>query len=421
MPCVGTACARPSHGRLAGYHAPMTEHTRPSLTLVLPAYNEAARLPAALDELFGYLGRERARTGRRTVGRRSWGRGTCSSWTMAPTDATAASSRRVPRRPRGPTAARRGLRVLRLPHGGKGAAVRAGMLAATGDLVVFADSDMATPPDQLPLLTEALADHDVALGSRVQPDGSGPASEPARLSADAGQGLPRSRRALGHGPGARTRSAASRASGARSARTCSRASGSRASCSTPRSSTSRAGAATPWPSCPSSGRTSVAPGCASGPTLALPGRCGTCCASRSSTGVSGRRRAPTAGHAASLSAGWPATRDAIGDVGRAHTAVCRTRTYTASPVSTTTVRPMSRTDADAVPLRIQSGRLRRHPPIGMGRPSLAATAGATPFSRWTFHRAWWDAYGSTAMSSTPRYRRGLPTRASRRTSSPSCP
>ena len=64
------------------------------------------------------------------------------------------------------------LRVLRVPHGGKGAAVRAGMLAATGDLVIFADADMATPPDQIPLLTAALVDHDVALGSRIQPDGS---------------------------------------------------------------------------------------------------------------------------------------------------------------------------------------------------------------------------------------------------------
>jgi len=27
---------------------------------------------------------------------------------------------------------------------------------------------------------------------------------------------------------------------------------------------------------------------------------------------------------------------------------------------------------------------------------LAATPAATPFSRWTFHRAWWDAYGETA-------------------------
>ena len=51
-----------------------------------------------------------------------------------------------------------------MPHGGKGAAVRAGMLAATADLIVFADADMATPPDQLPLLVAALADHDVALG-----------------------------------------------------------------------------------------------------------------------------------------------------------------------------------------------------------------------------------------------------------------
>jgi dolichyl-phosphate beta-glucosyltransferase len=46
------------------------------------------------------------------------------------------------------------------------------MLAATGDIVIFTDADMATPPDQIPLLLEALRDHDVALGSRIQPDGS---------------------------------------------------------------------------------------------------------------------------------------------------------------------------------------------------------------------------------------------------------
>jgi dolichyl-phosphate beta-glucosyltransferase len=45
------------------------------------------------------------------------------------------------------------------------------MLAADSDLTVFADADMATPPDQLPKLVDALADHDVALGSRIQPDG----------------------------------------------------------------------------------------------------------------------------------------------------------------------------------------------------------------------------------------------------------
>ena len=63
------------------------------------------------------------------------------------------------------------LELLTVAHGGKGAAVRAGMLAADSDLIVFADADMATPADQLPLLTRALADHDVALGSRIQPNG----------------------------------------------------------------------------------------------------------------------------------------------------------------------------------------------------------------------------------------------------------
>ncbi len=64
------------------------------------------------------------------------------------------------------------LALLSVPHGGKGAAVRAGMLAAETDLAIFADADMATPPDQLPLLVEALHEHDLALGSRIQPDGS---------------------------------------------------------------------------------------------------------------------------------------------------------------------------------------------------------------------------------------------------------
>jgi hypothetical protein len=60
------------------------------------------------------------------------------------------------------------------------------MLAAESDLVLFADADLATPPDQLPLLTDALATHDIALGSRVHPDGS-----------DRRQTQPRHRRALG--------------------------------------------------------------------------------------------------------------------------------------------------------------------------------------------------------------------------------
>jgi dolichyl-phosphate beta-glucosyltransferase len=139
--------------------------------LVLPAFNEAERIGPALDELFGYLHR-----------RNSHGRDGAPGATYLPaqievlvvddgsTDDTAAIVEA--RTEAAGTSPGLHLHVLRVPHGGKGAAVRAGVLAATGDLVVFADADMATPPDQIPLLVEALVDHDVALGSRVQPDGS---------------------------------------------------------------------------------------------------------------------------------------------------------------------------------------------------------------------------------------------------------
>jgi dolichyl-phosphate beta-glucosyltransferase len=137
-----------------------------SLGIILPAYNEEARLGPALDELFGWL---------------------CAAGNRLPdtvdvmvvddgsTDGTAELVRRRTEyvgedaeRPSDCPA----LRLLTVPHGGKGSAVRAGMLAAPGELLIFADADMATPPDQLPLLVTALAEADVALGSRIQPDGS---------------------------------------------------------------------------------------------------------------------------------------------------------------------------------------------------------------------------------------------------------
>jgi dolichyl-phosphate beta-glucosyltransferase len=142
-----------------------------SLTLVLPAFNEAERIEPALDELFGYLRRrgELARDG-------------APGSAMLPdrievlvvddgsSDATADLVRARPEAQPGDNTEE--LRVITVPHGGKGAAVRAGMLAATTELVVFTDADMATPPDQIPLLVEALETADVALGSRIQPDGS---------------------------------------------------------------------------------------------------------------------------------------------------------------------------------------------------------------------------------------------------------
>jgi dolichyl-phosphate beta-glucosyltransferase len=144
--------------------------TAASLTIVLPAYNEEERLGAALDELFGYL-RRRAPTGRDGAPGAAALPATIDVLVVddGSTDATAELVRT--RTEFGADGDVR-LRLLQVPHAGKGAAVRAGMLAADGDLVVFADADMATPPDQLPLIADALERADVALGSRIQPDGS---------------------------------------------------------------------------------------------------------------------------------------------------------------------------------------------------------------------------------------------------------
>lgn len=59
-------------------------------------------------------------------------------------------------------------RVLRQPvNRGKGAAVRAGMLVATGRTVVFTDADLAYPPEQIVQLVEPVeSGWDVVVGSR---------------------------------------------------------------------------------------------------------------------------------------------------------------------------------------------------------------------------------------------------------------
>jgi dolichyl-phosphate beta-glucosyltransferase len=150
---------------------PSGEPTPRSLTIVVPAFNEAERIGPALDELFEYLDGEPyaipAQVDVMVVDDGS-------------TDATAAI---VAARPEAGGPASGGdapprtlkgtrLRLLQAPHAGKGAAVRTGMLAATGDIVVFTDADMATPPDQLPKLVAALTKADVAVGSRIQSDGT---------------------------------------------------------------------------------------------------------------------------------------------------------------------------------------------------------------------------------------------------------
>lgn len=133
-----------------------------SLTIVLPAYNEQSRIGPALDELFDYL-RDPTNQGMPEV-----------VDVLVVDDGSAdrtvelVKERAEAMGASGPAS----LRVLEVPHAGKGWAVRSGMLAAESDVVVFADADMATPPSELPKLLAALESADVALGSRIQRDGS---------------------------------------------------------------------------------------------------------------------------------------------------------------------------------------------------------------------------------------------------------
>ena len=158
-----------------------------SLAIVLPAYNEEARLGPALDELFAYLRAAPKEALPELVSvlivDDGSSDGTANLVRRRPEFAGDGSAGVAPRERGCPP-----LVLLSLPHGGKGSAVRAGMLAAQGDVLVFADADMATPPDQLPNLVRALRDADVALGSRIQPDGS-----------DMRASQPRFRRLVGRG------------------------------------------------------------------------------------------------------------------------------------------------------------------------------------------------------------------------------
>ena len=59
------------------------------------------------------------------------------------------------------------LRVLRLRNNsGKGAAIKLGTAAATAPVVLFMDADMSVDPKQIPRLTSAIGQSDVAIGSR---------------------------------------------------------------------------------------------------------------------------------------------------------------------------------------------------------------------------------------------------------------
>ncbi len=135
-------------------------------SVIIPAFNEVARLPPYLDDVVGFFD----------------GRGEPYEVLVVDdgsTDATADTVRAL-------AARHSALRLIALDRNhGKGAAVRAGMLAAAGEFRLFTDADGATPIGELKRLEPALlAGAHVVVGSRVLLDpGVAVRARPHRIAA----------------------------------------------------------------------------------------------------------------------------------------------------------------------------------------------------------------------------------------------
>ena len=120
----------------------------PELSIIIPSYNEEARLPATLERIAAYVSASRRETEILVVDDGS-------------TDRTAAVAESF----RGKL---RSLRVLSNDvNRGKGFSVRHGMLEARGRIVLFTDADLSAPIEEADKLIEALTNNDLAIGSRA--------------------------------------------------------------------------------------------------------------------------------------------------------------------------------------------------------------------------------------------------------------
>ena len=120
---------------------------RPDLSIVIPAFNEAAGIEATLSELMAYL-RLRPWTWEiRVVDDGS------TDETVRKVEAFAQSEPRVV--------------LQKEPHGGKGAAVRAGFLASDAAYRFLCDADLSMPVAELSrFMPPDLGNADIAIGSR---------------------------------------------------------------------------------------------------------------------------------------------------------------------------------------------------------------------------------------------------------------
>ena len=133
------------------------ERAAPFVSIVMPAYNEEARLPAGLDRVIAFLA-EQPFAGEIVIA----------------DDGSRDRTPDIVRERMAALPANVSMRLLQHDRNrGKGAAIRTAVLAAAGRYVFFMDADLATPVEEaLKLLDELKRGAAVVAGSRIQPDGS---------------------------------------------------------------------------------------------------------------------------------------------------------------------------------------------------------------------------------------------------------
>lgn len=124
----------------------------PQISIVIPAYNEAARLSVTLRAILTYLNEHEPDAELIVVDDGS------NDDTAAVAEASLANTPRVATRV-----------IDYTPNRGKGHAVRTGLLAASADIVLFSDADLSTPISETPKLIDPLrkSECDLTFGSRA--------------------------------------------------------------------------------------------------------------------------------------------------------------------------------------------------------------------------------------------------------------